>query len=102
MATATSTTSTAGFFSNDNSTYAGTADDQATHVAGTIGVKGKAGVAGELASDAGLDQVPRTERRLDVGCGQAADYLTDLKRRHGLQCGCNEQLLGGGGFSQVA
>lgn len=91
------------FFSNDNSTYDGTADDHGTHVAGTIGGEGGngLGVAGvnwnvKMISAKFLGPTGGTT----AGAILALDYLTDLKVRHGLNIVATNNSWGGGGFSQ--
>jgi subtilisin family serine protease len=91
------------FNSNNKSTYDGAQDDHGTHVAGTIGAKGGNGmgvagvcwnvriiVAKFLGTDGGTT----------ANAIKAIDYITDLKKRHGLKIVATNNSWGGGGFSQ--
>ena len=91
------------FAGNDNTTYDGTQDDHATHVAGTIGAvggngKGVAGVSWsvKLISGKFLGRNGGTT----ANAIKAVDYFTDLKTRHGLNIVATNNSWGGGGFSQ--
>jgi subtilisin family serine protease len=91
------------FFNNDNSVYDSTADDHATHVAGTIGGEGgnAAGVAGvnwniNMISTKFLGP----NGGFTSGAIKALDYLTDLKIRHSLKIVATNNSWGGVGFSQ--
>ncbi|GAB3200822.1 subtilisin family serine protease [Pontibacter aydingkolensis] len=91
------------FDGNNNSTYDGTNDDHGTHVAGTIGAKGGngTGVAGVVWNVKMI-----TAKFLGRNGGTTAnaiksvDYITDLKKRHGLNLVATNNSWGGGGFSQ--
>jgi subtilisin family serine protease len=92
------------FSSGDNSTFDGAKDDHGTHVAGTIGAAGgnASGVTGMCWSVQII-----TAKFLGVSGGttanaiRAVDYLTDLKRRHGLNIVATNNSWGGGGYSQA-
>jgi hypothetical protein len=102
------------FAGNDNSVYDGSAadagiDSHGTHVAGTIAARrgntiGIAGVA------AGTTIIPTkflsvadglTPRGTTAHAVLALDYLTDLKKRHGLNIVATNNSWGGGGYSQA-
>jgi subtilisin family serine protease len=91
------------FDGNNNTTYDGTQDDHATHVAGTIGaVGGNAfGVAGV---NWNVTMIPAKflGRRggTTANAIKAVDYLTDLKTRYGINLVATSNSWGGGGFSQ--
>lgn len=92
------------FDGNNNTTFDGTQDDHATHVAGTIGAVGgnKAGVAGvcwsvKMISCKFLGRNGGTTANAIL----AVDYITDLKIRHGLNIVATNNSWGGGGFSQA-
>ncbi|HEY0867320.1 MAG TPA: S8 family peptidase [Fimbriimonas sp.] len=92
------------FASNDNSTFDGSVDDHGTHVAGTIGAKGGngTGVAGvswnvRMISAKFLGRNGGTT----ANAIKAFDYLTDLKKRHGINLVASNNSWGGGGFSQA-
>jgi subtilisin family serine protease len=92
------------FDGNNNSTFDGTQDDHATHVAGTIGAVGGngAGVAGvcwsvKMISCKFLGRNGGTTANAIL----AVDYITDLKIRHGLNIVATNNSWGGGGFSQA-
>ena len=91
------------FDGNDNSTYDGTHDDHGTHVAGTIGA-----VGGNGKGVAGVNWNVKmiTVKFLGRSGGttanaiKAVDYITYLKKRHGLNLVATNNSWGGGGFSQ--
>ncbi|MEY2724169.1 MAG: hypothetical protein RLZZ458_36, partial [Planctomycetota bacterium] len=90
------------FYNDDNSVYDGPGDDHGTHCAGTIGAVGGngQGIAGVSWS------VTMISCKFLQGSGSTADaimavdYLTDLKRRHGLNIVASSNSWGGGGYSQ--
>jgi subtilisin family serine protease len=92
------------FDANDNTTYDGTQDDHATHVAGTIGALG-----GNLAGVAGVNwnvtMIPAKflgrHGGTTANAVKALDYLTDLKSRYGINLVATNNSWGGGGFSQA-
>ncbi len=92
------------FVGNDNTTYDSTRDDHGTHVAGTIGA-----VGGNATGVAGVNwQVKIISTKFLGNNGgttanaiKAADYITDLKTRHGLNIVATNNSWGGGGFSQA-
>jgi subtilisin family serine protease len=92
------------FFYHDNTSFDGTEDDHGTHVSGTIGARG--------ANDIGVvGMCPRVTiipaKFLGPSGGYTADavlaidYITDLKRRHGLNIVATNNSWGGGAFSQA-
>ena len=91
------------FFNDDSSVYDDTGDDHGTHCAGTIGAVGgnSEGIAG-----VSWDVTMVSCKFLGPGGGStsdailAVDYLTDLKRRHGLNIVASSNSWGGGGYSQ--
>lgn len=92
------------FANDDNSVYDGGGNDShGTHVAGTIGAVGgnSVGVAG-----VNWDVTMISAKFLGPGGGYISDaidavkYLTDLKRRHGINIVASSNSWGGGGFSQ--
>jgi len=91
------------FDGDNNSTYDGSQDDHATHVAGTIGAVGgnAQGVAGV---NWNVTMIPAKflGRRggTTANAIKAVDYLTDLKTRHGINLVATNNSWGGGGFSQ--
>lgn len=92
------------FDGNNNTTFDGTQDDHATHVAGTIGAVGGngAGVAGvcwsvKMISCKFLGRNGGTTANAIL----AVDYITDLKTRHRLNIVATNNSWGGGGFSQA-
>jgi subtilisin family serine protease len=91
------------FDGDDNSTFDGTQDDHATHVAGTIGAVGgnAIGVAGV---NWNVTMIPAKflGRRggTTANAIKAVNYLTDLKTLHGLHIVATNNSWGGGGFSQ--
>ena len=92
------------FDGNNNSTYDGTQDDHATHVAGTIGAVGGNGV-GVAGVNWTVNMIPVKflGRRggTTANAVKAVNYLTDLKTRHGLNIVATNNSWGGGGFSQA-
>ena len=92
------------FYYDDSSVYDGTADDHATHVAGTIGAKGGNGI-GVAGVNWNITMI--STKFLGPGGGYtsdavaALDYLTDLKTRHGLNIVATNNSWGGGGYSQT-
>ena len=92
------------FVNGDSSVSDGTEDDHGTHVAGTIGAVGGngAGLAG-VAWDVTLISTKflgSTGGTL-ANAVKAVDYLTDLKKRHGLNIVATNNSWGGGGYSQA-
>ncbi len=92
------------FNGKDNSTYDGTSDDHATHVAGTIGAVGgnNIGVVGvnwsiKMISCKFLGQNGGTT----ANAIKAVDYVTDLKSRAGINIVATNNSWGDGGFSQA-
>jgi len=92
------------FDGNDNEVFDGTQDDHGTHVAGTIGARGGngAGVAG-VSWNVVIVPAKFLGRRggTTANAVKAVDYVTDLKRRHGLAVAATNNSWGGGGFSQA-
>ncbi|MFM7067187.1 MAG: S8 family serine peptidase [Gammaproteobacteria bacterium] len=92
------------FFSNNASVYDGLDDDHGTHVAGTIGGKGNNGLG---VVGVNWDVTIISAKFLGPTGGstsdavRAIDYLTDLKRRHGLNLVATNNSWGGGGYSQA-
>lgn len=91
------------FAGKNNTVFDGVADDHGTHVAGTIGAvggngKGVAGVCWsvKLISAKFLGSFGGTT----ANAIKAVDYLTDLKKRHGINLVATNNSWGGGGFSQ--
>lgn len=92
------------FAGNNNSVFDGTGDDHGTHVAGTIGAVGGngKGVAGvnwkvKMISAKFLGSTGGTT----ANAVKALDYITDLKKRHGLNIPATNNSWGGGGYSQA-
>lgn len=91
------------FVSSNNSVFDGVSDDHGTHVAGTI-----AGAGGNGRGVAGVCWSARIISAKFLGASggttanaiRAVDYITDLKRRHGLNIIATNNSWGGGGFSQ--
>jgi subtilisin family serine protease len=92
------------FAGNDATVFDGVGDDHGTHVAGTIGAVGGngTGVAGMCWSVKMISakflggQGGTTENAI-----RAVNYLTDLKRNHGVNVVATNNSWGGGGFSQA-
>ena len=91
------------FDGKDNTTYDGSQDDHATHVAGTIGAVGGNGT-GVAGVNWQVTMIPAKflGRRggTTANAIKAVDYLTDLKTRHGFNIVASNNSWGGGGFSQ--
>lgn len=92
------------FFNDDASTFDGLDDDHGTHVAGTMGARGGngIGVAGvswrvTMISAKFIDG----EHGYISGAVRALDYLTDLRKRHGLRIVASSNSWAGGGHSQA-
>jgi subtilisin family serine protease len=91
------------FDGNNNTTFDGTGDDHGTHVSGTIG-----GVGGNGKGVAGINwhvtliSAKFLGRRggTTTNAIKAVDYITDLKKKHGLNIVATNNSWGGGGFSQ--
>lgn len=91
------------FAGRNNTVYDGIGDDHGTHVAGTIGASGNNGigvagvcwnvkfiVAKFLGATGGTT----------ANAIKAVDYMTDLKKRHGINLVATNNSWGGGGYSQ--
>jgi subtilisin family serine protease len=92
------------FDANDASTFDGTQDDHATHVAGTIGARGGngKGVAGVVWNVTMINaKFLGRNGGTTANAVKAVDYITDLKVRHGLDIVATNNSWGGGGFSQA-
>lgn len=92
------------FHDDDASVYDGDFDDHGTHVAGTIGARGGngigvAGVAWRVTLIPARFLGPSGGYTSDVV--RALDYVTDLRRRHGLQVVATNNSWSGGGYSQA-
>ncbi len=95
------------FANNNNSVYdggtRGRADTHGTHVAGTIGAVGGNGV-GVVGVSWQVTIISAkflgTSGGTTANAIRAVDYITDLKRRHGLNIVATNNSWGGGGFSQ--
>ena len=95
------------FDGGDSSVYDGGAegnrDDHGTHVAGTIGARSDG--AGTVGVSWEVTLIP--VKFLGAGSGttanavKAMDYVTDLKRRHGLNVVATNNSWGGAGWSQA-
>lgn len=92
------------FDGNNNTTYDGTQDDHGTHVAGTIGAVGGngKGVAG-VVWNVKIITAKFLGRRggTTANAVKAVDYITDLKKRHGLNIVATNNSWGGGGYSKA-
>jgi subtilisin family serine protease len=95
------------FANNDASTYdggtRGSADGHGTHVAGTIGgVANNGGIVGVNWNVKLISAKFLGKRGGSISNAiKAVDYLTDLKRRKGLNIVASNNSWGGGGFSQA-
>ena len=92
------------FANDDNSVYDGGGNDShGTHVAGTIGAVGGNGLG---VAGVNWDVTMISAKFLGPSGGYISDaidavnYLTDLKRRHGINIVASSNSWGGGGFSQ--
>lgn len=92
------------FYNNDNSTFDGVGDDHGTHVAGTIGAKGRnsVGVAGmcwniRMVNAKFLGPFGGTT----ADAVEAVDYITDLKTATGHNFVATNNSWGGGAYSQA-
>lgn len=90
------------FAGNDNTIYDGAGDDHGTHVSGTVAARGGngKGVAGvcwniQLISVKFLGRNGGTT----ANAIKAVDYITDLKKNHGLNIAATNNSWGGGGYS---
>ncbi len=92
------------FDGNNNTIYDGSQDDHGTHVAGTIGAVGGngKGVAG-VCWNVKMISAKFLGRRggTTANAVKAADYITDLKTRHGINLVATNNSWGGGGYSQA-
>jgi subtilisin family serine protease len=92
------------FVGNNNQTFDGVGDDHGTHVAGIIGAKGGngAGVAGMCWSIRMINaKFLGSAGGTTANAIRAIDYMTDLKKRHGINLVATNNSWGGGGFSQL-
>ncbi|MGH8525496.1 MAG: S8 family peptidase, partial [Gammaproteobacteria bacterium] len=84
--------------------YDGILDDHGTHVAGTIGAKGRNGI-GVAGVNWNVTIISAKFLGLFGGTTanaiKAIDYITDLKTRQGLNIVATNNSWGGGGFSQA-
>jgi subtilisin family serine protease len=87
------------FDKNDNTTFDGPQDGHGTHVAGIIGAVGGNG-EGVVGVAPNLRIIPLkfigNHGGTTIGVQRALDYLTDLKRRHGLNIVASNNSWGGG------
>lgn len=92
------------FNGKDASVYDGSADDHGSHVAGTVAARidNGQGVFG-LCPMAKLISAKFLGPRggTTANAVKAVQYLTDLKRRHGLRLVASNNSWGGGGYSQA-
>lgn len=92
------------FDKSNNTTFDGSEDDHGTHVSGTIGARGGNGIG---IAGVNWNITIITAKFLGRRGGttanaiKAVDYITDLKRRHGLKIPATNNSWGGGGFSQA-
>jgi subtilisin family serine protease len=91
------------FAGNDNNTFDGVGDDHGTHVAGTIGAKSNGGGVVGMCWSVKLISAKFLGSRggTTANAIKAVDYLTDLKKRKGLNIVASNNSWGGGGFSQA-
>lgn len=91
------------FDGNNNTTFDGSQDNHATHVAGTIGGQGgnNKGVAG-ICWSVKMISCKFLGKRGGTAANaiKAIDYITDLKTRHNMNIVATNNSWGGGGFSQ--
>lgn len=91
------------FAGNNNTTYDGSSDDHATHVAGTIGGVGNNGI-GVAGVNWNIKMISckflGSSGGSTANAIKAVDYVTDLKARHSLNIVATNNSWGGGGFSQ--
>lgn len=91
------------FVNNDNSVFDGVIDDHGTHVAGTIGAAGGNGI-GAVGVNWNVTLI--TAKFIGKSGGtianaiRALDYITDLKRRHGLNIVATNNSWTGGAFTR--
>jgi subtilisin family serine protease len=87
------------FDKNDNTVYDGPQDGHGTHVAGIIGAVGGNG-EGVVGVAPNVKLIPLkfigNHGGTTIGVQRALDYLTDLKRRHGLNIVASNNSWGGG------
>jgi hypothetical protein len=91
------------FDGNNNTTYDGSQDDHATHVAGTIGAAGGngIGVAGMCWSIKMINaKFLGRNGGTTANAIKAVDYMTNLKKLHHLNLVATNNSWGGGGFSK--
>jgi subtilisin family serine protease len=92
------------FAGGNNGVYDGASDDHGTHVAGTIGAVGGNGI-GVVGVNWNVTIIPvkflGRQGGTTANAIRALDYVTDLKRRHGIDVVATNNSWGGGGFSQA-